>query len=225
MPRQLKNAERKIPKSEVKKKKGGRKKLTFLSSLRANKAIISKRDIRWPRHILQRDTKLSPQQLNLNRGLSVIPCSLNWRFEISHRISSKNSPITNAGRQASAISKNSIRSRDQKLIILKTHKNLPRFELIKAVILYTQRGLESVGLVGWISGLELGSSSILVGQKNPIAGIGRRRWCFDVSLGDSKGYYSNKDQKGQIEVKSHELPGRNETEVRNGNAQGIFGTA
>lgn len=88
--------------------------------------------------------------------------------------------------------------------------------------MYTQRGLESVGLVGWISGLELGSSSILVGQKNPIAGIGRRRWCFDVSLGDSKGYYSNKDQKGQIEVKSHELPGRNETEVRNGNAQGIF---
>ncbi|KAL4560269.1 hypothetical protein LXL04_032419 [Taraxacum kok-saghyz] len=82
------------------------------------------------RNIGRVDSELRTHKIDLNRHLSHITSSFNGSLEISTWKPSKNGAVPNRTRKSSRpISNHSIRSRDQKLIMLKTHKYPPRFKL------------------------------------------------------------------------------------------------
>lgn len=156
---------------------------------------------------------MGPNQFDLDLHLSEVSSSFNRRLQIGHRKTSKDGPITDVSGNAIPIGKDGAGSRDQELIVLKPHKNLPRLKLLKAVIENQESRLESVRLTGPISDIrgELRSLVETIGQEDTIARIGGGRRSLVSWLTNRKGYDREDQEEEQIdgggdpEVERHDL--------------------
>lgn len=99
---------------------------TFSGFSRTRPAIIDERNVGWQRNIGGSHTELCPHHADLDTHLGQVPRRFDRRFQIRHRVPDQNGAVPNLRWQTRpSISQNSVRGRDQVLIVLKPHEDFP----------------------------------------------------------------------------------------------------
>lgn len=144
-------------------------------------SIIGEVDGFRHRNTGRRHPEHGADEFDLSLHLGQVAGGFDGGLEISHGETGEDGAVSDGGGEGGAVGEHSIGGGDQQLVVVEPNEDLPRLELVEAVVEYRHRRLEPVRLLCRVGDIrrQPHAAGVGVGDEDAVAGlgVGERRRC------------------------------------------------